>query len=101
MKTLLFCLMFLPVATMADTLLGYTLEYRGNFYSITVNDNGAVLESGKETIYMGTRCDVVTDKGEQGVWSWSNAGFTITLPNRTMAFERAEAPVENGGKCWS
>jgi hypothetical protein len=41
-----------PVVAMSNTVLGYTLEYQENFYSITVNDNGAILNSGKQTIYM-------------------------------------------------
>lgn len=92
-------LLIAPAAVMSDTVLGYTLEYRGNFYSITVNNNGAVLRSGEETVYMGVSCDVATDSGEQGSWSWSNAGFSISLPDRTMTFERHDSPVENDGRC--
>ncbi|WP_303485944.1 hypothetical protein [Celeribacter halophilus] len=99
MKILFICLLLTPAAAMSDTVLGYTLEYRGDFYSITVNDNGAILRSGKETIYMGKSCDVITDKGEEGSWSWSNAGFSIELPDRVMAFGRTDAPVKNGGRC--
>lgn len=101
MKALFLCLLFVPMAAMSDTVLGYTLEYQGDFYSITVNDNGAVLQSGKETIYMGVSCDVVTDRGERGSWDWSNAGFNVNLSNRTMSFERTDAPVENGAGCRS
>lgn len=101
MKALQVCLLFLPVAAMSDTVLGYTLEYNGAFYAITVNDNGAVLKSGEETIYMGVNCDVLSTKGEQGFWSWYNGGFVITLPSRTMPFANADSPVENGGGCRS
>lgn len=84
---------------MSDTVLGYTLEYQGVLYSITVNENGAILQSGYETIYLGVSCDVVTDRGKRGFWAWSNAGFAINLPDRTMVFERKDATDENGGAC--
>lgn len=99
MKQILFWLLLFPTATLSDTVLGYTLEYGGDFYAITVNENGAVLRSGSEIIYMGISCDVMTDRGERGSWYWSNAGFAINLPGRRMAFARSDTPVENSVGC--
>lgn len=99
MKAILFTILLLPTLAFGDTVLGYTLEHDGNFYSVTVNEDGAVLKSGHETVYVGKNCDAISDSGEVGRWYWSNAGWAIEFPQRRMSWARTEAPVKYPNEC--
>jgi len=71
-------------------------------YSVTHNDNGAILTEGNEKIYIGTNCDVVSTKHGEGQWRQLGDQLTIyfstdsvSIPSAVIGLEGCYEDAEN------
>jgi hypothetical protein len=74
-------------------------------WKFTPNKNGMVMTSMRKnaTIYLGRSCDANSPQYGKGKWEWANAGWSVTVGDKTFRFPRAEPPIESTdndtGKC--
>ena len=106
----------LPFAALAQSDWVY-VSNEGHQYILTMNQNGAVLESlypvarfsgmgamtqiitGTETLYLGRDCDAFSKVLGPGSWAWANGGFVVEFDAQPIWFPRQEIDMSNGYKC--
>jgi uncharacterized membrane protein len=57
-----------------------------NKYSVKYNENGAILRSDSDTIYLGNSCEAVSKKFGKGTWRAANAGLLIEFNRESLGF---------------
>lgn len=69
-----------------------THEGTGERYLITLNENGAVLKSENDVLYLGNSCDAMSPRHGRGTWGWANGGWRVEFSDSTIGFPRKDPP---------
>ncbi|MDX3774091.1 hypothetical protein QE250_08210 [Chromatiaceae bacterium AAb-1] len=105
MQKVFFCISFsllLSALVYAGEKVAEAVTYvdgSGAVYMLTINENGGVLKSGKDTLYLGRGCDAYAPQYGKGSWGWANGGFVITFDAHSVGFPRQEIEVGNHHGC--
>lgn len=75
------------------------LDGKGNEYTASINQHGAVLRSDRIAIYLGRTCDAYSPQYGTGSWGWANGGFLVTFKSLTIGFPHQEIEAGNQHKC--
>jgi hypothetical protein len=66
-------------------------------WTVQYNEHGAVLRSGRDTVYLGDDCDALSRTWGRGRWEYANGGFLILIGRRRIGFPRQAIAV--GRRC--
>ena len=84
-----------PLSAAADNspLTSTLTDNLQNKYSIKYNENGAILRSDSDTIYLGNSCQAVSKKFGKGTWRAANAGLLIEFNRESLGFYQQEVDL--------
>lgn len=80
---------------LSSSLAHALVDSDGNKYKVTINSNGAVLQSKTKVIYLGNSCGAKSPQLGRGTWGWANGGVIIQFIDHRVAFPRQESPFED------
>ena len=58
------------------------------YWSVSYNNNGAILKRRAETIYLGIECDVLSKRYGGGRWGQANGGVIVQFRKSEIVFPR-------------